>query len=151
MKRLLLNVVVMLLTFAVGALSGRVVLKVADKDVSVEQATVATKVAPVPEAIPEVTPLSEPFAQPTPHLILDYDPKKFVLSGYFTFLSPKPKEFEDFSFDLDLFEGEDGRPSGNISVNSNSVDIYDHHAAVFGFVTERATVFCYLSGFSNRS
>lgn len=150
MKRIILNVVVMLLTFAFGALFGRMAVKRAHENGPVHQHVyemVATELKP---ATPEALPPSAPTVTPTPHLILDYDPKKFTLSGYFKILGPKPKEFEDFHFELELFEGEDGRPSGYLSAVSNSEDSYEASAPIFAFVTERRLLFVTSPGPNSR-
>lgn len=143
MKRMVLNVAVMLLAFGFGALCARISLWPAEEHAPPQhlEAAVATESNPDVAVIPEALSPTEPMASPTPILILDYDPKKFALSGYFEILGPAQKEFENFTIEMELFEGEGGGPVGYLSAGSYLEGNYHVDVTTFGFVTERRLFF----------
>src|ERR1041384_6731610 len=98
MKRMILRVVVMLLTFAFGVVADWLILRrVADntppapKVETVSPAPLEPAMASLAPVVPAavVTPL--PSATPKPHFILDYDPDTFYPYGMYYLLGPKPK------------------------------------------------------------
>ena len=144
MKRVILRVVVMLLTFALGVAVEWLILRrplnkteppckveVVSPEAVVERLASLTPVAPL-EPVPAAT--------PKPHFILDYDPETFNPYGMYYIMGPKPKEFANFdSFELVLIGG-DNDP-GYISVFTSGDYSSDSASAVFALATERRLIF----------
>ena len=147
MKRVILRVVVMLLTFALGVAFNWFILRGEVNDTSppckvevVSPEAVIQRIESMASMAPVAT-VPAPAATPKPHVILDYDPETFNPYGMYYIMGPKPKEFAGFdSFEVVLV-GLENDP-GYISVFTNS-DKYnsDSTSAVFAFVTERRLVF----------
>ena len=144
MKRVILRVGVMLLTFALGVAVEWLILRRA-----VNKTEPPCKVEVVsPEALVQrlasVTPVAQvapvPDATPKPHFILDYDPETFNPYGMYYILGPKPKEFANFdSFELVLIGGEND--PGYISVFTSGEYSSDSAMAVFALATEQRLIF----------
>ena len=145
MKRMILRVVVMLLTFALGVVVYGLILQRAANKASappcvqvVPLETVKATVAPaVPAAVvgPPV-----PVATPKPHFILDYDPDTFFPYGMYYLVDPKPNEFENLEgFELEQ-NGHDG-PAYIMVIKRYPDDSTGSTSAVFGLVTKRRLVF----------
>ena len=147
MKRVILRVVAMLLTFALGVTFSWLILRREVNDTrppcKVEVVSPEALINRI-ESIASITPVATvpaPAPTPRPHFILDYDPEMFNPYGIYYIMGPKPKEFANFdSFELVLIGLEDD--PGYISVFANS-DNYNSNStsAVFAFVTERRLVF----------
>lgn len=93
MKRVILRVVVMLLTFALGVMAYLLIIERVSnnapltlKDEAVSPAAPASPVAPV---VPIAAITSVPAATPKPHFILDYDPDTFYPYGMYHLMGPK--------------------------------------------------------------
>lgn len=147
MKRVILRVVSMLLTFALGVAFNWFILRGEVNDTPppckvevVSPEAVIQRIESMASMAPVAT-VPAPAATPKPHFILDYDPEMFNPYGMYYIMGPKPEEFEGFdSFEVVLV-GLENDP-GYISVFTNS-DKYnsDSTSAVFAFVTERRLVF----------
>lgn len=150
MKRMILRVVVLLLTFVVGVAAYGLFLRRALNDTrtpcKVEVVSPDALVARIESIaslrpIPPVAPLPAPT--PKPHYILDYDPETFNPYGVYYMLGPKPKEFAKFeSIELGIY-GDYTEP-GYIRIYSQSVykdDYNDEAEAVFALVTKDRLVF----------
>ncbi|HEX7330500.1 MAG TPA: hypothetical protein VF290_03320 [Pyrinomonadaceae bacterium] len=150
MKRVILRVVAMLLTFALGVTVTWLILwrevEEPDPPCKVELVSPEALVNRI-ESIASITPITPvatvpaPAATPKPHFILDYDPEMFNPYGMYYIMGPKPKEFASFdSFEVVLIGLADD--PGYISVFTNSEKYNsDSTSAVFAFVTERRLAF----------
>lgn len=150
MKRVILRVVALLLTFALGIAFNWLILpgevddaeprckvEVVSPEALVQRIESIASITP----LPPVSSVPAPAATPKPHFILDYDPETFNPYGMYYIMGPKPKEFAGFdSFEVVLI-GLENEP-GYISVFTNSEKYNsDSTSAVFAFVTERRLVF----------
>ena len=129
MRRFILWIAALLITFVAGTVSNSVVRHLRN-----------APPAPVAVAKTESVPaLAAPT--PTPHaLILDYDLEKYARYGTLYVMGPAPEGFSDFdSIDLSLGYGGHGDYPGAITVFS--IDGYDSASANFAFVTERILYF----------
>lgn len=150
MKRVILRVVAMLLTFALGVTVTWLILRREVNDTrsqcKVEVVSPEALVQRI-ESIASIRPIAPvatvpaPAPAPKPHFILDYDPEMFNPYGMYYIMGPKPKEFAGFdSFEVVLIGLQD--EPGYISVFTNSEKYNsDSTSAVFAFVTERRLVF----------
>lgn len=145
MKRVILRVVAMLLTFALGIAVYWLALRrpvnstppPACKVEVVSPEAVVQRLAAVAPVVP-VAPV--PAATPLPHFILDYEPETFNPYGMYYIMGPKPKEFANFdSFELVLIGG--ANDPGYISVFTNGDYNSDSASAVFALATERRLLF----------
>ena len=96
MKRMILRVVAMLVTFALGVVAYQLIVQRASNNTSKNEAVSPVAVAPpvVPVApVAAVAPLPE--ATPKPYFILDYDPDTFYPWGVYLLMEPKPAGFEN--------------------------------------------------------
>lgn len=147
MKRMILRVVVLLVTFVVGVAAYRLILRRA-----VNEAPTPCKVEVVsPEAlvqriesIAKITPIAPvvplPAPTPKPHFVLDYDPETFNPYGVYYMIEPKPKEFESFeSLELGIYK-DDTQP-GDIRIFTKAIAYTDDASAVFALVTKDRLVF----------
>ncbi len=142
MKRLILKkLVVAVLTFSFGVAVDRILTHERHVD-RAPQIQALEPVAPkVVEAPPEAIAGPTSVASPTPNLILDYDPRKFVPYGSYYISGRKPKGFSEFdSLYLELWENA-GHLTGSIAVQTHSNDVYGSEAAAFGLVTEKRLYF----------
>jgi hypothetical protein len=143
MKRLILFVVVMLLTFASGVALDRLIWSRPSNDdpIEVSAPLEVTVVEPHHELFPTGLPAVTPVAASTSHLIFDYDLKRFDPYGSYSIVG-KPDDLAEFSgIDVILSPDAEGRPSGAISVITNHGSKYESHDAVVAFVTERRLFF----------
>lgn len=151
MKRVILRVVAMLLTFALGVIAFNwLILRREVHDTRpqckvevVSHEALVQRIESIASSVP-VAPLASvpaPAATPKPHFILDYDPEMFNPYGTYYIMGPRPKEFAGFdSFEVVLIGLEDD--PGYISVFTNNEKYNsDNTSAVFAFVTERRLVF----------
>ena len=137
MKRIIIGVVVLLITFGFGVGVDRLIWA---------RSKVST---PTVEAVPAaiVQPVAEPVAtvrsNPESKIILDYDDEMFYPNGTYSILGPTPKEFAEFySFETDYSHYVHDQPVGYISVNTKAGGgTFDSHSAVFGLITQRRVVF----------
>jgi hypothetical protein len=133
MRRLLVHVVLMLITFGLGL---GVDWLFPQSPVNQPQPQVV--VPAVVEAQP-ATPVS--LAAPAQHLIFDYDPSRFTPDGVYFINGPTPLEFREFNaFDLSWSEFE-GQTSGYVGLQTYSDNIYGGQPAIFALVTERRLFF----------
>ncbi len=147
MKRIVLRVVVLLLTFVVGVAAYGLILRravndtrmpckfeVVSPDALVSRIETIASIRP----LPPVAPLPAPT--PKPYYILDYDPETFNPYGIYHMLGPKPKEFEKFKWiELGIF-GDYTEP-GYIRTFTQGIAYPDEADAVFGLVTKDRLVF----------
>lgn len=142
MKRLLLSLGVMLITFACGVGIDRLIWHSFTSNIGPEDT-----VNPVPLAVVETAARLPPIPPPTPReVVFDYTPKHFYPDGLYYWIGPKPKEFEEFSV-LELLKlgASEDESSGyrawlSTGVNNN----FSHHPAILGLVSEKR-VFLILS------
>lgn len=139
MKRVILRVVAMLLTFALGVAVDWLILRRAVKETPppckvevVSPEAVVQQIASMAPVAP-VAPL--PAATPDPNFILDYDPDTFNPYGIYYIMGPKPKEFASFqSLELGLFGH--SNEQGRISIDTQGDYYSDSVSAVFGLITK---------------
>ena len=137
MKRRVINVACMLVTFASGVLI--------DLPLRQPQSEPEINKVPLPrvETIslpPPIDPIATtPFSAPKPQFILDYDHEKFSPWAVFLIMGPTPKAFAE----VDSIEsGLLGANGGYLSVNTlTKDDKYDFAEATFALVTERRFFF----------
>ena len=143
MKRRILYVIVMLMTFAFGAGVGRLLSPVyEDKLPQAELDVVLPPLkAPEQELVATVTAVAAaPTA--TPILIRDYDPKKFTPWGVLYIMGGKPKAFADFDAIEMEFSGPGEDEHGYLGVSTGTPEsVYDSAQAIFALVTERRLFF----------
>jgi len=150
MKRMILRVVVLVLTFIVGVAAYGLILRRAVNDTrtpcTVEVVSPEALVARI-ESIASITRLPPvapvvplPAPTPKPYYILDYDPETFNPYGVYYMLGPKPKEFAKFeSIELGIY-GDYTEP-GSIRVFTQGIAYSDEADAVFALVTKDRLVF----------
>ena len=144
MRRVILCIAAILITFAIGVGADRVwwyFLAAPPQPTRVEPAFDF----PIPPALPPFIPAAPPPPPapitPKANLILDYDPEKFSLWAAFEIMGSKPKAFADVhSFEVMLSPGSKEYP-GSISVLTKVGDKYDIAPATFGLVTESRMFF----------
>jgi hypothetical protein len=146
MKRTILRVVVMLLTFALGVVVDWLILRRAVNNTPPTPKVEAFSPAPLEPAIASYVPAAVvaplPEASPKPHFILDYDPETFNPYGMYYLMGPKPKEFESFEgIELEVFPNQ-GNDPGYIAVYKRYPDgSSSGPSAVFALITKRRLVF----------
>lgn len=145
MKRMILRVVVLVLTFVVGIAADWFFLRRTVNNTPAacfETASPAPVAPPLAPVVPAAVVAPAPAATPVPHFILDYDPDTFFPYGVYYLMDPKPKDFEG----LEGFEfgapGHSLKDGAYISVYRRySDDSLGGPNAVFGLVTKRRFVF----------
>lgn len=146
MKRIILGVAALLITFAMGVgVEWFVSTRLRTSTPSIEPVVEDFKsvVKPVIPGVPAITPAATLPPLPERKIILGYDDQAFYPNGTYSILGSTPKEFSEFfSFETDYSEYVNDRPVGYISVNTKAGGgSFDSHSAVFGLVTERRVVF----------
>ena len=114
MKRLILYVATMLVTFALGfGIHSFISQRQVDPPAPVETISIDT----LPFQVPLAPPLPAATADtPEPILVLDYDPEEFVPWAVFRVMGRKPKEFSDIdSIEVALYRNLD-KQGGYISL-----------------------------------
>lgn len=151
MKRVILRVVAMLLTFALGVTFSWLILREEVNDTpppcKVEVVSPEALVQRI-ESIASITPIAPvatvpaPAATPKPHFILDYDPEMFNPYGMYELMDPKPKEFAKVEgINLGVF-GSGISDEAYIAVTTrNEYENYFDAPATFALVTERRVIF----------
>ena len=150
MSRMILRVVVMLLTFAMGVgIYGLILRRAANKASAplCVQAVSPAPLEPVKASVAAAVPAAVvgppvPVATPKPHFILDYDPDTFYPYGMYYLMDPKPKDFEN----LEGFELEQHGFAGDVSAYILVIKRYPDESTgstsgVFGLLTKRRLVF----------
>lgn len=144
MKRLILNLVTMLVTFALSIGIHRLISERQVHDfpppkveaVSLAPFETSRELVETVEPVPPV-----PDATPTPILVLDYDREKFSPWGYFFIMGRKPKEFADIDgLEVALHPGENSDGSISVHTCSSGVD-RDWALANFALVTQQRLFF----------
>ena len=143
MKRMILRVGVMLLTFVLGVISYHLIIEsVANKPPVISKYETVSPVAsalPVAPVIPVVTPL--PASTPKPHFILDYDPEMFNPYGMYYLMDPKPKEFAKVEgISLGVFGSGENDEVYIAVITRNEYENYFDSPAVFALVTGRRVI-----------
>ncbi|HKP80373.1 MAG TPA: hypothetical protein VJT69_00060 [Pyrinomonadaceae bacterium] len=147
MKRMILRVVVLLLTFVLGVAAYGLILRravneaptpckieVVSPDSVLQRIESIAKITPIPPAAPV------PAATPQPHYVLDYDPETFNPYGIYYMIETKPKEFANFeSIELGLY-GDNTEP-GYITIYTQGNNGSDSATALFALVTKDRLVF----------
>jgi hypothetical protein len=140
MKQMILRVVVMLLTFALGVVAYGLILQRAANKASAPLCVQAVSPAPL-EPVKALVAPAVPAATLKPHFILDYDPDTFYPYGMYYLMDPKPKDFEN----LDGFElghgYADDVPAYIMVIKRYPDESTGSTSAVFGLVTKRRLVF----------
>jgi len=141
MKRMILRVGVMLLTFVSGFVIAQIISSLT-VPVPPPNPTQAVLIAPPPPPHVALAPKLEQTADPI--LMLDYDEEKIDRWGYFYILGSTPKEFADFdSIAIGLtspMHGDIGS-RGFISVETRSGETRDLAHANLVYATERRLFF----------
>lgn len=144
MKRVILWIVAVLITFAIGVVTDRIAqhFSTGELPAAVPLQPVAFNFPdPKPEFVPAVADASTAAATPKPILIRDYDPEKFFPWGVFHVMGPVPKEFAEVdSIEVGIYGHGDSDP-GYIALHTNMHNEYESGAAVFAFVTTRRLFF----------
>ena len=146
MKRMILRIVVMLVTFALGVAVDWSIIRRAVNNTSptptvevVNPAPLETSIAPV-VSVAAAAPL--PAETQKPHFILDYDPDTFNPYGTYYLMGPKPKGFENLDNIEVGFLGYPDNDPGTITVYKRYPDgSFGGPSAFFGLVTKRRLVF----------
>ena len=136
MRRIVLQFVLATFTFTGGVAINKIV--------TTERHTVSShqirEFKPVAPLVVEV-PRPQSIPTPAPNLILDYEPERFDPRGDYFIIGGKPKEFREFDC-LELGTDEsDGRPLGDVMVQTYSNAQYGVQALVFSLVTEERLYF----------
>ena len=135
MKRVALNAVLMLVTFALGV--------VIDLPLRQPKSEPQINKVPLPRvetvSLPPPVEPKPPVSTPDPHFILDYDPEKFSPWAVFLIMGSTPKAFAE----VDSIEsGLVGTNSGYLQLNTLTKDgEYDGASATFALVTEQRMFF----------
>jgi hypothetical protein len=149
MKRMMLRIAVMLLTFAFGVVADWLILRRAADNRPPTPKVEAVNPAPLESAIASVAPVtpaaivtSLPSATPKPYFIIDYDPETFYPYGMYYLMGSKPKEFESF----DGFEMEEPGYSDDAPGYITVYKLYPDGSSggptsVFVLVTNRRLIF----------
>ena len=149
MKQMILRVVVMLLTFALGVVVYGLILQRAANKASAPLCVQAVSPAPLEPAKASVAPVVPaavvappvPVATPKPHFILDYDPDTFYPYGMYYLMDPKPKDFENFEgFEMEQNGIADDVPAYILAIKRYP-DGTGSTSAIFGLITKRRLVF----------
>ena len=140
MKRRILHVATMLLTFALGfGIHSFIWQRQVDSPAPVETIRVDT----LPFQVPLVPPI--PAVSATTQetiLVLDYDPEKFTPWAVFFVMGDKPKDFADISsIELELPRDVDNQQGYLSLIARDSGDNYDSALATFALVTEQRLFF----------
>ena len=148
MKRMILRVVVMAFTFALGVTAYHLIIKLVSNNTPlVSKNEVVSPVAPAPPVVPvvPVAPVAAlPEATPKPHIILDYDPDTFYPWGMYQLMGPKPAEFENFEgFEIGSNGYSDDVPAYLLAIKRYP-DGPGTTSAIFAMVTKRRLVFATL-------
>jgi hypothetical protein len=143
MKRRILYVIVMLMTFAFGAGVGRSLSPGYVDNIPQTELDVVLPPLEEPgqESVVTVTPVAAaPSA--TPILIRDYDPEKFTPWGVLYIMGDKPKAFVDFdAIEMGISgPGTDEHAYLGVSTGTPGSE-YDSAQAIFALVTERRLFF----------
>jgi hypothetical protein len=147
MKRMILRVVVLLVTFVVGVAAYGLILRravnetqtpckveVVSPEALVHRIESIAKITPLPPAAPG------PVPTPKPHFVLDYDPEAINPYGVYYMIEPRPKEFESFeSLELGIY-GDNTQP-GDIRIYTKGIAYSDEATALFALVTKDRLVF----------
>ena len=144
MKRLILRVAVMVLTFMFGIGIERIMSRQAAPQHPAPQpiAPVVTETAEPTVATTAVTVPPEGISTSTSAVILDYNTGKFFPDGEYHMMGERPLELREFDWmDLELSEVKNGRTWGYISVQTKTGNTYGSHEAAFGLVTSRRVFF----------
>src|ERR1051325_7219491 len=100
MKRMILRVVVMLLTFALSIVVDWLILRRHANNTPppcmVEAVNPAPLEPPLSAAAPVAPVAALPAPTPKPYFVLDYDPEMLNPYGAYYMIEPKPKEFAGF-------------------------------------------------------
>ena len=150
MKQMILRVVVMLMTFALGVVVYGLILQRAASKTSALPCVQAVSPAPLEPAKASVAPVVPaavvgppvPVATPKPHFILDYDPDTFYPYGMYYLMDPKPKDFENLEgFELGQNGSADDVPAYIMVIKRYPDESTGSTSGVFGLLTKRRLVF----------
>ena len=142
MKRIILGLAAMLMTFALGVGVYRLIWVRSEVSTPTVETVPAAIVRPVAEMVPMRPEMTVPTT-PESKIILDYDDETFYPNGTYYIQGSTPKEFAEFySFETDYKEFVHDRPVGYISVNTKAGGgTFDSHSATFGFISQRRVIF----------
>jgi hypothetical protein len=141
MKRIILGVAVLLITFGFGIGVDRLIWLRSEVSTPTVKAVPAAIVRPVADLAPVVMPVPTVPASPESRIILDYVEGTFYPDGTYSFIGATPKEFTEVaSFVLD-YEIKDEQKFGYIDVSTKSGEYHESNVAIFGIVNERRLIF----------
>ena len=136
MRRAIMHLIAMMITFALGLGIDMALSKKNLVSVNTAHSYSPAPVLPVVETIKEVPP-SPSTELEQPNAVLDYDLTKFYPEGGYFMVGPVPKEFNYFqSFSLELSNPVAGR-EGFVYVATGVKDSFDLTLATFALVTKR--------------
>lgn len=140
MRRLVLWIAAILITFAIGIGADRLWwhFLAAAPQPAVKIEPLAINCGP---PIRDIMYVPGPAPPPKPNLILDYDVEKFQLSAAFYPIGAKPQEFADFDSIGVMLGGIDAYDATEFSVYMKEGEKYDSANANFGLVTGRRLFF----------
>ena len=140
MKRRILYVATMLLTFALGfGIHSFIWQRQVDPPTPVETIRVDTRPFQVP-LVPPIPSVSATTQETI--LVLDYDPEKFSPWAVFFVMGDKPKDFADISsIELELPRDVENQQGYLALIARDSGDNYDSALATFALVTEQRLFF----------
>ena len=142
MKRIILGVAAMLMTFAVGVGVYGLIRNRSEANTSKIEPVVQDFKPVVEPVVPVITPVAELPDTPKSRIILDYNDVTFYPNGGYSFLRATPKEFAEVdSFLLEYSEIVDDQPVGAISVVTKNGDEFENNVAMFGTVNEQRLTF----------
>ena len=144
MRRFILWIAAILITFAIGVGADRLWWRLLAAPAPVAEPVAVNSFEPQTEVLPAYVsppPLPATPSPPKPTIILDYDPLSFTIAAVFYPMGAKPKEFADFdSFEAMLSHGSQEDP-GTIAVYTRDGGESYRAEATFGLVTERRFFF----------
>ncbi len=137
MKRIILGVAVLLITFGFGVGVDRLIWARSQANTPRSEPVVAVP-AVAPPVVPVTTPV-EPLQEGK--IIFDYSEDTFFPDGSYYIDGKTPKEFAEFAgFNITYYEDNDGT-GGDILFFTKTGETYDNVPAIFGWVTERRVIF----------
>jgi hypothetical protein len=145
MRRLILRIVVMMLTFAGSVGLRYIISSFTAQPIPAVNASAQLVGRANDTSIRETQPPPQPKVVQAPKelsdIVVDYDFRKFAADGaYFLMGNPKGfREFSSFSFSLDEINKDGSK--GSLQIETKRNDEYDYDPANFGLVTDQRVFF----------
>ena len=141
MRRFILWIAVILITFAIGVGADRLWWHFLAAPPAPAQVEPVAEIAVPQREVVYVPAPAPPAPRPNPHLILDYDSESLSTWAIFYIMGPQSKEFADIdSIETELSLESTNYP-GMILVSTHNGDEYDNANASFGLVTNQRLFF----------